>query len=415
MWRQPTFMITWILLTIIAVTGCTTIGPIFEPSVRLREPWPMHTIDDSSHGADGARLADVNADGYPDLAVPWEEGGVIRVYLHPGTEDVKNRWPMVTVGQVASPEDAVFVDLDQDGAMDVVSSCEGSTRTIFVHWAPQDSARYLDATAWQTEALPASAKVCQWMFTTPADLDGQAGPDLAAGAKMENASVGWFESPRNPRQLTEWQWHPLRSCRWIMSLQSVDMDGDGNPDLLFSDRKGPRRGIYWLANPGRNKAGTESWREYKIGGEDWEVMFLTVVDLNRDGRQDVLAATRSQEILYFQQGLTTDNQWSTHTIDMPARTGTGKGIAAGDIDLDGQLDLVFTCENAANLRGVMWMSYHDDPATGEWSAGDISGLTGAKFDLAKLVDLDQDGDLDLITCEERENLGVIWYENPCRP
>ena len=24
------------------------------------------------------------------------------------------------------------------------------------------------------------------------------------------------------------------------------------------------------------------------------------------------------------------------------------------------------------------------------------------------------GDLDVITCEERDNLGVVWYENPAR-
>jgi hypothetical protein len=28
------------------------------------------------------------------------------------------------------------------------------------------------------------------------------------------------------------------------------------------------------------------------------------------------------------------------------------------------------------------------------------------------VDLDNDGDLDVITTEEVKNLGVIWYENP---
>ena len=44
---------------------------------------------------------------------------------------------------------------------------------------------------------------------------------------------------------------------------------------------------------------------------------------------------------------------------------------------------------------------------------EISGDSrGVKFDLIQLLDLDQDGDLDLLTCEERDNLGVIWYENP---
>ena len=33
---------------------------------------------------------------------------------------------------------------------------------------------------------------------------------------------------------------------------------------------------------------------------------------------------------------------------------------------------------------------------------------------ARMLDLDADGDRDVVTCEERDNLGVIWYENPSR-
>jgi hypothetical protein len=66
-------------------------------------PWPRHTIDDTSRGADGTRLADVNGDGLLDIATPWEEGGLIRVYVHPGLDKVKQPWPAVTVGKVAWP------------------------------------------------------------------------------------------------------------------------------------------------------------------------------------------------------------------------------------------------------------------------------------------------------------------------
>ncbi|MGB4740526.1 MAG: hypothetical protein WBH50_20185, partial [Fuerstiella sp.] len=48
-----------------------------------------------------------------------------------------------------------------------------------------------------------------------------------------------------------------------------------------------------------------------------------------------------------------------------------------------------------------------------WAFHDISGTEiGEKFDRIELLDIDADGDLDLLTCEERSNLGVIWYENP---
>jgi hypothetical protein len=95
--------------------------------------WARHTIDASSRGADGVRLADVNGDGLPDIATGWEEGGQVRLCLNPGPARARRPWPAVTVGRVGSPEDAVVVDLDGDGAPDVVSCCEGITRSVFVH------------------------------------------------------------------------------------------------------------------------------------------------------------------------------------------------------------------------------------------------------------------------------------------
>ncbi|HJN15686.1 MAG TPA: hypothetical protein QGH10_09360, partial [Armatimonadota bacterium] len=76
-------------------------------------------------------------------------------------------------------------------------------------------------------------------------------------------------------------------------------------------------------------------------------------------------------------------------------------------------DLVFTCESAdAPKSGCMWMSCDGTPSEGKWTAHDVSGPEGIKYDLIEPIDMDADGDLDLLTCEERENLGVFWYENP---
>ena len=62
------------------------------------EPWPRHTIDDTSRGADGVRLRDVNADGHMDIATGWEEGRLVRVYLNPGPQEARRPWPMVHRG-----------------------------------------------------------------------------------------------------------------------------------------------------------------------------------------------------------------------------------------------------------------------------------------------------------------------------
>jgi hypothetical protein len=44
--------------------------------------------------------------------------------------------------------------------------------------------------------------------------------------------------------------------------------------------------------------------------------------------------------------------------------------------------------------------------------GTLGGVDGVKHDLVEVLDLDDDGDLDVLTCEEVKNLGVFWYENP---
>ncbi len=398
--------------TAFVAAGC--IPPAGSPIPFVR--WSRHTIDAASRGADGVRLIDVNGDDLPDIATGWEEGGRIRICINPGPNRARQKWPAVTVGEVGAPEDAVFADLDGDGAIDVVSSCEGGVRTMYVHWAPGDRARYLDAPAWQTEAIPTSENAMKWMFCLPMQVDDARGIDLVAGAKGGGAKIGWFEAPAEARDLTAWEWHPLLDAGWIMSLIATDMDGDGDDDVLVSDRRGKGRGCLWLENPDTAAAKHRPWPVHRIGGEDHEVMFLTQGDLDQDGLDDVVVATKDNGLLFFRRLSANGHRWRRHTIAMPENTGTGKAVAIGDVDRDGRRDLVVTCEHAGDGKsGVFWLRYVTAPTDPVWVRYEISGPEGIKYDLAELIDLDADGDLDVLTCEERANLGVIWYENPLGP
>jgi len=405
------------LLILLATMAASSL-PAADNSDR-GAPWPLHVIDESSRGADGVRLADVNGDGLPDIATGWEEGGVTRVYLHPGRAGVAKPWPAVTVGPTPSVEDAVLVDLDADGHTDVVTCCEGGTRTMFVHWAPKDSAAYLDPAAWRTEPIVASRKTMAWMFCVPLQVDGRRGIDLVAGAKGNGARIGWFEAPENPRRLDQWRWHPVSPASWIMSLRAADVDGDGDLDLLASDRRGELRGCRWLENPGHGERQLQPWRNHFIGGQDREVMFMTVADLDSDGADEVLTAVKGSGPIVFRRAEKAD-AWTPFSIAMPENLGSGKGVAVGDIDRDGRPDVVLSCEHAGDGRsGVVWLCCDKTPAEQAWTAHEISGPRGIKFDRLELLDLDADGDLDVLACEEsepaagkRRGLGVFWYENP---
>jgi hypothetical protein len=387
--------------------------------------WQRHTIDDSSQGPDGVRFADINGDGRLDITTPWEQGGRVRVYINPGKDGLKDRWPAVTVGEVSDPEDSFFVDLDGDGRIDVVSSCEGTTKSMFVHWCPTDPDNILDPHSWITEKIPTPPNSGGWMYAFAMQVDGKDGIDLVAGSRKEGARIGWLESPKNPRDLQSWIWHPIIQASWVMTLRPNDIDGDGDYDIVATERQGPRSGALWLENPG-SKSATSNWKEHRIGpAGEYEAMHNTISDLDEDGLEDILVAVKGGPIRYHRRTSESPLMWETHTIEMPSDAGSGKALKVADINLDGQLDLVVTCEWANEGKiGTFWLSYNHKPTKSNWIATSISGPEGFINDLVQLTDLDGDGDLDVVTVEEKgpliaaghmvKELGVIWYENPAR-
>ncbi len=379
------------------------------------EPWPRHVIDGSSRGADGVKLRDVNADGRLDLTTGWEEGGLTRVYLHPGPERVRDAWPAVTIGKTRSVEDAAFVDLDRDGRHDVVSCCEGKQRSVFVHWSPARE-KLLDPNAWKQQAIPASQDRMMWMFAIPMQIDSGGPIELVAAGKGKGAQIGWFEIPQDGRAIDRYRWHPVSAAGWIMSLFARDMDGDGDLDIVTSDRKGPLRGCRWLENPGAKAADGAEWANHFIGGRDDEVLFAKLVDFDGDKLEDMLVAAKEAQVVFYRRLDASGRRWQEQRIAYPENMGRGKAVAVGDVDRDGRPDLVLSCESAnAPKSGVVWISYGRNVKKPVWTRHEISGPEGIKFDRIELTDLDSDGDLDVLTCEERHQgrgIGVFWYENP---
>jgi len=383
--------------------------------------WTRHTIDMSLSGADGVRLTDVNGDNLMDITTGWEEAGITKVYVHPGNDKVKQMWQSAIVGKTPSVEDAVFADLDKDGAIDVISCTEGESRRIFINWAPVYPADYLDSDKWESEVLPASDRFMRWMFAIPMQVDGMNGLDFIAGAKDSSAMIGWFQAPEDPRKLVDWKWHPIYPATWVMSLILSDMDSDGDLDIVTSDRKpGATRGVRWMENPGPGPDQEREWKNHLIGGEDREVMFMDIADLDGDGLEDAIVTEYTNQKIIFMRRLDSKGlNWKKYEIDLPEIAGRAKGVRIGDIDGDGSLDIVHSANTLGmeNKAGVIWLSKKNNATDSKWDWHDISGPEGYKFDRIELLDMDGDGDLDVLTCEENygtesQGLGIIWYENP---
>jgi hypothetical protein len=365
------------------------------------------------------KLGHLNNDGLIDLTVGWEEGGLTRVYLHPGKEAVTEIWPSTKIGATRSAEDATFADLNRDDILDVVSSCEGNEQALYLHFAPNES-DILKEEKWTQRPLPGSVGMTRWMFVTPTEINfgDQSERLLAAGSKDPNGVIGFWKIPKYAEDpSSDWNWHPLSKAGWIMSIIPKDMDGDQDIDIFFTDRKGDTRGAYWMENPGSID---RQWDKHLIGGSNEELLFSDLKDLNSDGLEDLVATAKDNRLLWWRRLDRSGKSWELEEVEYPKFSARAKAVAIGDIDGDGLPDLVANCESAdPPLQGVFWLRQSKNKPLKQWKATGISGPEGIKFDRIELVDLDLDGDLDILTCEEhhvvggeRMGLGVIWYENP---
>lgn len=423
-------------------------------------PWARHQISAPGlDGSDGTRFADVDGDGLLDVATAFEGAGVTLLFRHPGPGAVRAPWPAVAVGQTPSAEDAALVDLDGDGAIDVVTSTEKGSEQLFVHWGPQRAERRWDRQAWTQASIDAVRGVSMWMFTEPLQVRAGGPIVLAAGGKNYqrdgSAVLGLAIPGDDPRDVANYRWRQLASASWVMSIVASDVNGDGHADLIYTDKHGPGCGVWWLENPAGQGGDplVDAWPRHAILTEGLDgCMLLDLVDVNQDGRRDIVvpvdlppsAAERRRVALLLRQddaGL----HWEHISLRLPPGTGAGKAATAGDVDGDGRIDVVVSSTGADGADvGVYWLQYQHDLHDATWRAHDIAGPEGIKYDLVHVIDVDADGDLDVLTNDEQEiipgfppatdgarplasgassppspaeeqdgpGLGVVWYENP---
>jgi hypothetical protein len=252
------------------------------------------------------------------------------------------------------------------------------------------------------------------------DVDGDGRLDIVGGGKVSPATVGWFRAPTNPRDGSAWTYLPMSEVGWTMSLLTRDVDQDDDLDVVMSDRLPIRepggviryelRGSRWLENTGA----AVGWVNHPIGFGKGEHKFLHLADVDGDGADDVVdgVSGATYNRTYLRRNLGLWGPWEATEIQQPEGVGWYQDVKTDDLDLDGDLDFVFSYSHAGgDLSGVVLLAAAGD---GTWQRGEISGPAGTKFDNLELSDVDGDDDMDVVTSEQVEQLGVVWYENPTR-
>lgn len=223
------------------------------------------------------------------------------------------------------------------------------------------------------------------------DLDNDGYRDLVVGG-MPHEKMTWYHNP-------DWAKTVIAAARVEFTTDCAlgDIDGDGGLDLVVPD--GPDgRNLLWFENKhAKGSAGhAGNWPRHEIGAIGSWGKDVELADFDRDGRLDVATRSNDRAMIFFQ---TAANVWTR--VDLPSPPLGEEGMASGDIDGDGDVDLVVY---GAWVRNPGAEAARDGA---KWRAHSIGAVSPAFK--AEVADIDGDGKMDVVFSSSEHTSDVTWF------
>ena len=279
--------------------------------------------------------------------------------------------------------DAIDLDVDGDFDLDLIELNTYAAGTALLQYENRNGVLSTEPIVlWASESFH---NVMSW-----GDIDRDGDLDVALGGPDFTILQNDVDANGPEGGLVSQGWSPSGITQ-IHDLQLADIDGDGNLDLFISAARGRSILTYYLNEGERISNEAATWAFDYSGVRPTASNHLALEDLNGDGLNEVAVTLRSIEhfgVLIFENGptgLPESPSYLTSQFQLPT------DILFGDIDGDGDLDLVTQADEAVYLFENEGGRISPEVA---WRAGFLSTpepILGLDW-----VDIDGDRDLDLI-------------------
>lgn len=188
------------------------------------------------------------------------------------------------------------------------------------------------------------------------DVDGDGDLDVISAARDDNnAQIAWFENPGVFDGSLAWKQWRLGSIRDARAIAVLDANGDGAPDVAATG--GEQKQMLLFVQPKEGPKRTYDWDTYVIAQfETFEPRDVKALDIDNDGVLELVVSGDTGAVRFFENPFDLGKKWTVSVVadfEPPGEVGL---LGYGDLDADGDVDLVAAVNNEQELdEKVVWI------------------------------------------------------------
>lgn len=274
----------------------------------------------------GEWTVDVNHDGKPDVVTAgWQLNGVWW-YENPGKLGVL--WKKHFITDSYDTEGGVMADINGDGVPDL----------IFAHYN-HSGLLWIDFSGAEPKVHHVGGRAEDGHGVGVADIDGDGKADILT-------PYGWFRQIDANKD--QWEWHG----DWQLGdagfpILGYDVNNDGKTDIIYGH--GHSYGLYWLEQAG--EGANRHWIKHAIDESYSQIHALKLVDIDGDGQPELITGKRYRGhsghdpgsydplVVYYYKIDRKTATFTRYAISVNGTAGAGTQFVVEDLDKDGDLDI----------------------------------------------------------------------------